>query len=354
MTASLEDVMRRIAPLALTLVFSTILAAAPTRGAGTGAADFLRITPDSEGGALGNSGAANADSAFAPFANPALVSRSEDAFRVAGGETRWPLGVSAGHYALSGAWGARGGRWGAAAFLGRWGTDPFDATDAEGSRIGSVDFGAQVAGLAVSHEVWRGLHVGGAMKRVSQSFTERGRSSSSQRTSADVNAWDFGAAVDVPWAKALVAVSLQNVGNELTFLQEREELPETARLGARGDLPGGQVSWTVEASRTAGAVAVGGGLELNVFSTLSLRAGYDSRQFDPNLMGFTTGLGFRIAGARLDYAMGSVGELGLTHRMSLSWRLKSSAQREEDRKAARAARTARRAAEPWLGLPWMR
>lgn len=68
---------------------------------------------------------------------------------------------------------------------------------------------------------------------------------------------------------------------------------------------------------------VNAGLEYFYWNTLALRAGYRQSENNANLgdglVGLTAGAGFRYANITLDYAVAGMGELGMTHRISLSY-----------------------------------
>jgi outer membrane protein OmpA-like peptidoglycan-associated protein len=130
-----------------------------------------------------------------------------------------------------------------------------------------------------------------------------------------------------------LAVVAQNLGVQSAFEDAADPLPITLRFGAAWHLYNSAdqrwLNMVVDVNRALdNRFRFNLGLELWALDLLALRAGYKlsegGQDFDPGdssvLANFTAGLGFRLGAAQLDYAFVPLGELGLTHRVSASWK----------------------------------
>lgn len=140
-----------------------------------------------------------------------------------------------------------------------------------------------------------------------------------------------GVAVDLGAKRELgglaVGAALRNLGPGLKFEDQRNDLPLRLALGAAYKFTGGHAAAVeaVNGPRGAGTdVSLGG--EYQAVKNLYLRAGYTTQTaitggsgFDA-ARGLTLGLGFRNEKWSLDYAVLPSGELGRSHRFSLSTR----------------------------------
>jgi hypothetical protein len=85
-----------------------------------------------------------------------------------------------------------------------------------------------------------------------------------------------------------------------------------------------RVGWLAEARYhvAGGGLSLVAGVEVTPFRCLALRAGYAlPARLDgsPPLSGLAAGVGFRLAGLSLDYAIRPDEPFGATHQVSLSW-----------------------------------
>lgn len=140
-----------------------------------------------------------------------------------------------------------------------------------------------------------------------------------------------GAALDVGAKRAFdrvsVGAALRNLGPGLKFADQRNDLPLRLAVGAAYKFPGGHAAAgeLVNGPRGAGTDVSFGG-EFQAVKSLYLRAGYTTQTaitggsgFDA-ARGLTMGLGLRNEKWSLDYAVLPAGELGRSHRFSLSTR----------------------------------
>jgi outer membrane protein OmpA-like peptidoglycan-associated protein len=149
----------------------------------------------------------------------------------------------------------------------------------------------------------------------------------------------LGGAVDLgatfrPLGRSLaLAVVAQNIGAQSGYDGSSDPLPISLRLGTayslfdRDDVPWLNLAVDVNKS-LENTYKFNVGLEVWAFQSLALRGGYQMSEGGQDLAGtdastpadMTMGLGLKLGAAQVDYAFVPMGELGVTHRVSLSWR----------------------------------
>src|SRR5262249_991818 len=123
-----------------------------------------------------------------------------------------------------------------------------------------------------------------------------------------------------------VGASIQNAGFASKFADAAVKLPLTLRVGASGQ-PFAQWLFTtdfVKRNDTSGEFDIGA--EVTPKKFISMRVGYRYALTNPDLGGlsnFSAGAGLRFGQFSLDYAFVPLGDLGLTHRVSLNFRFKA-------------------------------
>lgn len=134
-----------------------------------------------------------------------------------------------------------------------------------------------------------------------------------------------GAAIDLgvlyaPAAQGLsLGAALQNLGPSVRFQGADEPLPLRWRAGAgyRFRVAGRAAALSVDVSKQrAAAASAAGGAEVEVWRSLALRAGYRAAQEAG--FGATGGLGWTVGRLRVDYAFAPMGDLGDSHRLSVT------------------------------------
>ena len=139
-----------------------------------------------------------------------------------------------------------------------------------------------------------------------------------------------------------IGVAGQNIGGELNFPDQKEEVSKTLSGGAAVRLLS-ERNFTISADACrvdTGGTGIRVGTEYTILQNrrvsggsgdvqsvyervpfLSLRAGYDSEAADDlgSGAGVSFGAGFHLGFVRLDYALVDVGDFGLTHRVSLGF-----------------------------------
>ena len=140
------------------------------------------------------------------------------------------------------------------------------------------------------------------------------------------NSYAFSVGVSLPDMvdeKLKVGAAITNVGDGITYDQEKEKLPATIRAGA-----GFYVTDNLLAAADIGQVVdrdiyAALGLEytigINEDLSLALRGGYNTIAESEELSGASAGLGIEYKSLVLDYAFVPMGNLGNTHRISLTF-----------------------------------
>jgi hypothetical protein len=127
--------------------------------------------------------------------------------------------------------------------------------------------------------------------------------------------------------KVVLGAALRNLGPGLKYEDQRNDLPLRAALGAAYRFAAGHALAVELQDGPRGAGMEGGaGGEFKAYEGVFLRLGYTSKSaavagsgFDA-ARGLTLGLGLKKDGFSLDYAAQAAGELGSTHRFTLSAR----------------------------------
>lgn len=184
--------------------------------------------------------------------------------------------------------------------------------DAQGKRLG--DFNAQDKALGVSLALSLGpnIAVGGTAKRIEQRLDE---------AKAEGQALDIGAQIKMH-RKLTVGACLRHLGPQMKFVNEPYALPATLSAGIALHLSPslsvaaeGRTEQSDPSKKTDFAV----GLEYNLlelkrsyfWAPVTWRLGF----LAPNQPG--AGVGLKILGSQVDYAIANFEDLGITHRLSL-------------------------------------
>lgn len=311
---------------------------------GTTSPDFLRIGVAPRPTAMGEAYAALADDVYAVAYNPAglgFLQRQELAFM----HHEFVSGVQQ-EYAAYAYPTNRLGTLALSANLLR--VKPFSSFDDKDQPLGHVS--AEDLAVSAAYGVaYRQLSIGGNAKHITSRLAD---------STAKTAAYDAGALVRIAYGFS-VGVSVQNLGQGLRYDRERAPLPRMTRAGAAWQ---GRFLWPGSAAAVTldGGFArerdpfVSSGLELRLLPQVALRAGYRGSQDDE--IQFSWGAGFKIPLSRgkgsgsgnatwqvryardesvlpseleIDYAFVKLGDLGITHRMSLLMRF-GRARRKED------------------------
>ncbi len=192
----------------------------------------------------------------------------------------------------------------------------YDSNVREGfSQTGNFSTYDMALGLSAAGRMYEGLSVGTTLKFLRESLAD---------ASANAAAVDAGVLYqgndERTWN---VGVSILNVGKATRFADANVPLPWTLRVGASAQ-PFAQ--WLISADYVKRQDLEGeldSGIEVAPIRPLSLRLGYRYALNKTDLGGlanFSAGVGLRFNKVSLDYAFVPLGDLGLTHRVSMNLR----------------------------------
>jgi hypothetical protein len=277
-------------------------------------ASFLSLGVGARYLALGGSGAALADGADALYWNPAgLASLDKRELTASHAELSQTVRHDFAAYAAP----TPAGTWaGGLTYLSQ---SPLEGRDAAGHPAGN--FSASDAALSLGFGRRTDLGDLGATLKVVQSHIAAAQ--------AETVALDLGARREVEGAgpgRLFVGAALRNAGPGLKYASERDDLPLRLALGAAYRLQGGHAlaaEWTNSPRGAGNEFGFGG--EYRAPAGVSLRAGWSTASTQAGgsgldaARGLTLGVGLAGGAAwRLDYAVVPMGELGASHRFTLS------------------------------------
>ncbi|MFA5162869.1 MAG: PorV/PorQ family protein [Elusimicrobiales bacterium] len=156
------------------------------------------------------------------------------------------------------------------------------------------------------------LSLGGVLKAVRNKIEEE---------SGTGYGFDAGAIYDLELFR--LGASIVNVGKSGKVGTIDENLPATASFGAATTIKTVTLAVDFKRNIPENCSTIAAGAEVALHSILALRAGYskditNTNIPSDNLLGFNAGFGIAISKLRVDYAYTSQGELGNSHRFTLT------------------------------------
>lgn len=323
--------MRALAASSVLLLFAVPAGAAFSSGArGTTTADFLRLGVGGRAIAMGEAYTAATDDAGSLYWNPAGLARIE---------SRNATFMHAAYLASSfydyAAYGQRAGESGALGIgLQYFSAGSMAQTDEVGTEVGAFsphDLAAS-AGYAYRFDGERLPLLADWSAGVAGKFIQ-----SKILAGAQTGAVDLGALSPAYLGGRLrLALAAANIGGKMRFDAESQDLPMTFKLGGAF-----QAADRWLASLDLGVpkndhpfVALGTEYWLVPSGPWRLagRAGFNSRTVGSidGLTGASVGIGLVYAGASMDYAFAPMGDLGMAHRISLSFKWGASKSKREN------------------------
>jgi hypothetical protein len=319
---TLEKYLQRHMPAVLLLLFTARTPAGAVSNSGTAGYSFLNIPVGARASAMGQAFTSVPNDIQGITYNPAClatmvasqatfqqlnyvedVTQQELAFGHAGREQEFSWGAVANYLRV-------GGIDRTAATL-----SPSGDGFTEQGEFSTYDLMTEVS---LAGQLMEGLSIGTSLKFLRESLAD---------ASSDAGALDLGVFYQGNEERTWnVGAALQNAGFAGKFADAAVKLPLTFRVGLSGQ-PFAQ--WLLAADYvqrvdTNGAFDVGA--EVTPMKYLSLRIGYSYPLIRPDLGGlaeFSAGVGLRVGSTSLDYAFVPLGDLGLTHHVSLNFRFKS-------------------------------
>lgn len=141
---------------------------------------------------------------------------------------------------------------------------------------------------------------------------------------ATTGALDVGMLYNSPWEGLDIGLTLQNMGPGPKFVEESDPLPLNLKLGVAYRTLEKKLLLSMDIDQNLVEKKAYGSLGTEYsMKALSVRAGYKFGQDTDNLgalAGLGVGIGIRVYSSQIDYAFVPFGDLGDTHRFSLSLR----------------------------------
>lgn len=136
--------------------------------------------------------------------------------------------------------------------------------------------------------------------------------------SASAFAADFGLSIRPQSWPLRFGVTGQNIGSKIKFDQERNNLPTLVRAGMALDLFEDHFTLSADLEKVRDQDVTGQvGAEFRLMQMLAFRVGFDGRIDADD--GWTAGMGVKVSDLNFDYAYVPYGDLGNTHRVSLTY-----------------------------------
>lgn len=306
--------MRRAALALFLIAGAAATYAAGSSEKGTSAADFLKVGVGARPMAMGEAYTALADDALALSWNSAGLTRTKR-FSAVLAHTSYLESINHEYAAAAVKFPLIGLAVGGALQFQTVGD--LTGRDSGGAETGSVTPGEKVFTLGAAQSFGL-VSIGLSGKLLKSEIQE----------SADTVAIDAGVMTGPLLGNALrLGATASNLGGKLKYEETSDPLPVTYRAGAAFTfMENLTLSADVVLPRDNDTVfALGGEVLLPVAGgwSLAFRGGYNSRLTDDldGLSGVSAGLGFGVKALQVDYALVPLGDLGLTHRISLSFHL---------------------------------
>jgi len=166
------------------------------------------------------------------------------------------------------------------------------------------------------------LSYGRKIKKVNAGISLKYINSKIDDESAAGFAVDLGCLYTTPVPKLNVGLVVQNLGTKMKFISEADPLPLSFKLGASYKmLEEDALTLVMDVNiPVEGNVNVHAGGEYRLLNMMALRMGYKTTTVKGlgALSGLSAGCGFSYRGYGIDYAWVPYGDLGNTHRISLT------------------------------------
>jgi hypothetical protein len=276
---------------------------------GTVSGLFLRLPPSAAGAGMGEAGAAVVAGSPAIFVNPAGLAGVKGGY-ASFTHSSWADSLT--YNAVSAAVKTRSaGVFGVGLrYLSYGEMDAYDNTGVSAGGLAPRDLAAEAAWAT---ELNWDRTLGVSVKYINSKIVRN----------ASAFAMDFGIMQRVD--RVFLGAALQNSGGGLKYGEEAYPLPLNLKLGV--GVPYGQnllAAFDLNVTRGANPWAAAGvkyTLPVSGGASLSLRAGYNTASGDTGgVNGFSAGFGLAGESLAVDYALRTMGELGLTHHLGLSYR----------------------------------
>ena len=302
--------------LAIFCVLYLQISAFGSSSEGTTGANFLKLKVGARGVGMGGAFCAIADDVGAIYWNPAGLGQLERK-EVSLMYLKWWEGINYQFLGYAHPLGRNGVIGGSINYLtindiDGYGEDgmPLDNLRAYDLAV-TLSYGRKIMGNKKISDQWKvGLFGGINIKFIQEKLDDK---------SAVAYALDIGSLYKTPVENLSFGFNIQNLGGEIKFVEEGDELPLNIKLGTGYRLLNGDLLLALDYNLPNDNDGyINTGVEYCLWDKISLRLGYGSNNEVEE--GISYGLGMNNGEIGLDYAFEPYGILGDTHRVSLSWR----------------------------------
>lgn len=185
-----------------------------------------------------------------------------------------------------------------------------EGRDYSGYQTGTIRGYDQMLAFTLAYRRTQKLGIGMTMKAMREKLDDN---------KAKAVGFDFGMIQQTGIPGLYFGATVQNLGSRVTFIKQADPLPFTYRIGAAWHL----YEWRLQLGldvlkRRDSFVEYNAGLEYRPIKFLALRGGYSTENDLDD--GITAGFGIDFSALHFDYAYVPYGDLGNTHRMTLTFR----------------------------------
>lgn len=287
---------------------------------------FLKVGVGARPTAMGEAFTMVGNDANAIFYNPAGIAKISSHFDVLGNRTNWIADITYDAFALvmnGGLW----GNFGISIISSDYGNvigTRFAATDEGFEETGLLNSGAYAAGLSYARELTDKFAVGGQIKYTAQNLGENLLEVDGEPIENKVSglAYDFGTIFYPGFKSFRLGMVIRNFSTQFKYQETPFQLPLTFYLGFAMDI----LDFFGEHPDNSFVVAIDAihprdyterihlGCEYWYKDMVAIRAGY---KFNYDEESITTGIGFKLGGAKLDFAYSDFGVFDSVNRISL-------------------------------------
>lgn len=182
--------------------------------------------------------------------------------------------------------------------------------DVTGYPTGTIGGGDQLLAFTLAYRRTPKLGVGMTMKAMREKLDDN---------KAKAVGFDFGLIQQTPVDGLFFGASVQNLGSRIKFITQADPMPFTYRVGIAWNLFEHRLQLGADIlKRRDSFIEYNAGLEYRPMRLLAMRVGYSTENDLDD--GITAGFGIDISSLHFDYAYVPYGDLGNTHRMTLTFR----------------------------------
>lgn len=315
----------------LAFVFSFLLSVVSVPvfcgGPGTAAVPFLKIGIGAKPASMGEAYTAVGNGIYSLYFNPAIIAKMQDK-EVAASQIMWIEGITYTHFGTA-YYFKKIGTIGINYSILNYGDIPITTTDP--TPVGMMTATDNLLMLSYARVLSPKISLGTNIKYITQNYYSY---------SSDGVLLDIGILTSI--ASFPLGISLQNVGNGFKMKnstrKDTDPPPTELKIGTGYEFTSNRLRLAVDLAQVVdNKLNLGLGAEYGFLNNIiQVRGGYKYKLGGNDLgtiSGLRFGFGINLYGTNVDYAFAPAGDLGVTHRMSLSYKF-SQEILTEDKKSA--------------------